>query len=81
MDKQVSQSALNDWEHERDKLKVLWVSSVLAFWFSFIFQMVLFFFNGQINFILVSIIGGMMVLGVALKLKLQSHHRKKPGTD
>jgi len=69
---------LTPWEKERDRIKTLWVMSVLFFWFSAFFQIGLYFFDGQVNFVLLSIITGMMVLGVALKLRLQRHLRKKP---
>ncbi|MEN8178314.1 MAG: hypothetical protein ABFS39_06785 [Pseudomonadota bacterium] len=66
------------WEKEHNRIKTLWVISVLFFWFSAFFQIGLFIVDGQVNFILISIIGGMMVLGVALKLRLQHHLRNKP---
>jgi len=66
------------WEQSRDRLKTLWVVCVLGFWFSILFQVVLYFLKGEINFILMSIILGMMILGVALKVRLQSHLRTRP---
>ncbi len=69
---------LTHWKKERDRLKTLWVVSVIVFWLSVVFQIGLFLYNGQANILLISIIGGMMVLGVALKVRLQLHLRKKP---
>jgi len=66
------------WEQGRDRLKTLWVVCVLGFWFSILFQVVLYFLKGEINFILMSIILGMMILGVALKIRLQRHLRTRP---
>ncbi len=66
------------WEKERDRIKTLWVISVMFFWFSAFFQIGLYYMDGQVNFVLISIIAGMMILGVALKLRLQRHLRRKP---
>ncbi len=65
------------WKQERDKIKTMWVVCVLVFWFSGALQVGLFFYEGKINFVLISIIGGMLVLGVALKIRLQRHLRTK----
>jgi len=78
MENKIDNNSSGEWQSEHDRLKVLWVVCVLAFWFTFAFQIFLFFLDGQINFVLISIIGGMMILGIALKLKLQRHIRKKP---
>ncbi len=69
---------LTPWEKERNRIKTLWVMSVLFFWFSVFFQIGLYIIDGQVNFVLISIITGMMVLGVVLKLRLQHHLRRKP---
>lgn len=71
-------SELTPWEQERDRLKLLLVIVVVIFWLSVIFQVVLYFIqDGRVNFILLSIISGMMVLGVILKTRFQWHLRKK----
>ena len=67
-----------DWEKEGDRLKKLWIMSVVFFWFSVIFQGTLFILDGTLNLILISVIGGMMVLGVVLKWRYQRHMRKDP---
>lgn len=69
---------LKTWERERDRLKRLWVISVAFFWFSVIFQGTLFVLDGTLNLVLLSVIGGMMILGLILKFRLQHHERRKP---
>ncbi len=69
---------LTQWEKDRDRIKTLWVVSVFFFWFSVFFQVGLYILDGQVNFILISIISATMVLGVALKLRLQHHLSRKP---
>ncbi len=67
------------WERERDKLRAFWIVSVLVFWFMVIFQVVMYFWvdQGKASFVLLSIIAGMMVVGVATKTKYQRHLNKK----
>jgi len=66
------------WEREGDRLKKLWVIVVVFFWFSVSFQAALFFMEGSLNFVLLSVVGGMMILGVVLKTRYQLHLRNKP---
>lgn len=66
------------WEKEQAKIRTMWVVAVLFFWASAGFQVVLVILTGKANFILLSIIGGMMVLGVGLKLRLQRILRARP---
>ncbi len=75
---QCGTSFKNDWEREKARLKKLWVIVTLFFWFSLIFQGTLYILDGTLNLVLLSVISGMMVLGIVLKLKLQWHLRKKP---
>ena len=70
-----------EWEQKRDRLKTLWVIVVLAFWVSCGIQLVVYLIKGKIGFILPSVILGMLVLGVALKARLQLHLRKAPTRD
>ncbi|MCP4089353.1 MAG: hypothetical protein GY746_06130 [Gammaproteobacteria bacterium] len=65
------------WKQDRDRLKTLWVICVLGFWFSVFLQAALYYLKGEINFILMSIVFGMMILGVALKARLQQHLRTR----
>lgn len=68
---------LSAWERERDRLRNLWVVSVFFFWLSVVFQAGLYYWqDGRLNFILLSIIGGMMVFGVVLKIRYQRHLKK-----
>ena len=69
----------DSWLRERDRLKTLWVVSVVMFWLSLGFQAVLYILQGETNLVLLSVIGGMLLLGVGLKIRLQLHERKKPG--
>lgn len=68
---------LNEWEKENSKLKSMWVVSIMLFWFSVSFQTVLYIVDNRLNLILTSVIGGMLVIGIALKIKLQRHLAKK----
>ena len=65
-----------DWEKEADRLKKLWVIAAVFFWFSVVFQGTLFILEGGLNLILLSVIGGMMVIGMVLKFRYQRHLRK-----
>jgi Flp pilus assembly protein TadB len=66
------------WEQQRNNLKTMWVATVLLFWLSVAFQVAIYFVTGEINIILVSIILGMMILGIALKIRYQRHLRLEP---
>jgi len=68
---------LNEWEKENNRLKTMWVVASLMFWFSVIFQTVLYFMDQKLNLILSSVIGGMLIIGIALKIRLQRHLAKK----
>ncbi len=69
---------LTTWERDEKKLKTLWVVTVLVFWFSAVFTGVMYYLDdGHLNFILLSITGGMMVLGVVLKFKYQRHLKNR----
>jgi len=68
----------NIWEKEQNRLKKLWIFSVIFFWFSLIFQGTLFIMDGTLNLVLLSVIGGMVILGLILKFRLQYHERRKP---
>ncbi|HHH38806.1 MAG TPA: hypothetical protein ENK50_04425 [Sedimenticola sp.] len=69
---------LAEWERKQSRVRTLWVVVVLFFWFSVGLQVVLFFMSGKANFVLLSVISGMMVLGVTLKLRLQRILRQRP---
>lgn len=67
------------WEREGKRLKTLRVAVVLMFWFSVAFQAVLYYLEeGRFNIVLLSIISGMLVLGVVLKVRYQRHLSMKP---
>jgi hypothetical protein len=66
------------WVREGDKIKNQWVIAVFAFWITVAVQVVVYFYHGKLNFILISIAGGMMVLGVWLKIRHGLHMRKEP---
>ena len=66
------------WEREGERLKKLWIIAVVLFWFSVSFQAGLYFIEGSLNFVLLSVAAGMLILGVVLKARYQLHLRKKP---
>ena len=68
-----------DWSALRDSLKMRWVAAVMAFWVSVAVLVVVFFIEGQLNLILVSICLGLLLVGVWLKTRYQLHLRKGPG--
>jgi len=70
---------LKEWDKERNRLKNLWIVATLFFWFSLIFQIALFILDGSLNLILISVILGVMILGIVLKIRLGLHVRKRPG--
>ena len=70
--------SLTAWEREEKKLKTLWVVVVLVFWFSAAFTLIMYYLSGgRANFVLLSITGGTMVLGVALKIRYQRHLKRR----
>ena len=64
-------AADEQWVRERDRLKTLWVISVVMFWLSLLFQGVLYMIQGKSNLVLLSVIAGMLLLGVGLKVRLR----------
>ncbi len=71
-------SEMAAWERECASLKTRWVLSVITFWITIGIQIIVYFLKGDINYILLSIIFGMMVLGVVLKARWQLHLKKQP---
>ena len=67
-----------EWEQKRDRLKLLWVVAVLAFWVSSGIQLLVYLLEERLEPILLSIILGLLILGVVLKTRLQLHTRKGP---
>lgn len=65
-----------DWATLGRSLKMRWVAAVMAFWVSIAVLIVVFFIEGQLNLILVSICLGLMIVGVWLKTRYQLHLRK-----
>lgn len=77
----VSGAASDDWsiwDRARKTLKTQWVASVMAFWVSAAVLGVIFLLEGKLNLILVSIVLGMLVIGMWLKTRYQLHLRKEP---
>ena len=66
------------WDRARKTLKTQWVASVIAFWVSAAVLGVVFFIENKLNLILVSIVLGMLLIGVWLKTRYQLHLRKEP---
>ena len=69
----------DDWATVGRSLKTRWVAAVLAFWVSTVILVIVFFIEGQLNLILISICLGLMIVGVWLKTRYQLHLRKEPG--
>ena len=69
------------WSSERDRLKFFWVLAAVAFWVTVIVQMLVFLLKNELNLILISIAGGMMILGLWFKIRFQLHMRKQPPND
>ncbi len=66
------------WAKQRDTRKTLWVVAVLAFWGSAAMQVVLYYYHGGLNLVLMSVVLGTMVLGVWLKARYLLHLRNEP---
>ena len=68
--------ACTKWSREGEKIKIQWVIAVVAFWVTVAIQVVVYFYHGKLNFILLSIAGGMLTLGMWLKVRHGLHMRK-----
>ena len=64
------------WKRQQDKLKTLWVVCVVLFWISLGIQLAVYVLRGEPDLVLMSIVLGLLVLGVVLKIRLQLHERK-----
>ena len=69
------------WSSERDRIKLFWVLATVAFFVTVIVQVLVYLFKDELNLILISIAGGMMVLGLWFKIRFQLHMRKQPPND
>ncbi len=68
----------SEWVKQRDRAKLLWVVTTLAFWISLVILGVVFLIKGELNFVLISVVLGMLILGVWLKTRYQLMLRKEP---
>ncbi len=68
----------SEWIKQRDRAKLLWVVTTLAFWISLVILGVVFLMKGELNFVLISVVLGMLILGVWLKTRYQLMQRKEP---
>jgi uncharacterized OB-fold protein len=75
---ELASDAWSVWERARKTLKTQWVASVIAFWVSAAVLGVVFTIENKLNLILVSIVLGMLVIGMWLKTRYQLHLRKEP---
>jgi predicted membrane protein len=66
------------WEKQRDRAKLLWVVSVLAFWITVAIMATVYFLEKRLDLILISVALGMMILGLWLKTRFQLIARKEP---
>lgn len=69
------------WSSERDRIRLFWVLATVAFFVTVIVQVLVYLFKDELNLILISIAGGMMVLGLWFKIRFQLHMRKQPPND
>ena len=67
------------WSKDGNSLKTKWVTSVVAFWVSTAVLLLVYIIEKKLNLILVSIVLGMMIIGVWLKTRYQLHQRSEPG--
>jgi hypothetical protein len=68
------------WRRECGTAKTLWVIATLGFWVSLgILLLVFWLGDGELNLILVSVVLGLLVVGVWLKLRYQLLLRKGGG--
>ncbi len=68
----------SEWIKQRDRAKLLWVVTTLAFWISLAILGVVYLLNGELSFVLISVVLGMLILGVWLKTRYQLMLRKEP---
>ena len=68
----------SEWSKTGKTIKNQWIASVLTFWVSVVVLGVLFYIENRLNLIVLSIIFGMLILGVWLKTRYQLHQRKEP---
>ena len=66
------------WSKESKTRKTLWTASVIALWLSIAVQAVLYVIQNKLSLVVLSIIVGVLVLGVWLKTRYQLHQRKEP---
>ncbi|MFC1680607.1 hypothetical protein ACFL1S_02285 [Pseudomonadota bacterium] len=66
------------WSKAGNALKTKWVASVAAFWVSMVVMLIVYFVEKKLNLILASIVLGMMLIGVWLKIRYQMHQRAEP---
>ena len=69
------------WSSERDRIKFFWVLAVVAFWVTVVIQLLVYLLRDELDLILISIAGGMIVLGLWFKIRFQLHMRKQPPND
>ena len=67
-----------DWTRARNSLKTRWVAAVMAFWVSVAVLAIVFFIDGRLDPILVSIALGLLVVGIWLKIRYRTHLRRDP---
>lgn len=60
-----------DWTRARNSLKTRWVAAVMAFWVSVAVLAIVFFIDGRLDPILVSIALGLLVVGIWLKINTE----------
>jgi len=66
------------WDKKQRQAKTLWVIAVLAFWVTVAVFGVVYFLEGRVDLLLISIALGLMILGVWLKARYQLIVRSEP---
>ena len=66
------------WSKESKTRKTLWTASVITFWVSAIILGFLYVIQNKLSLVVLSIVVGMLILGVWLKARYQIHLRKEP---
>lgn len=75
---EVASDPWSQWSRTGKTLRIQWVASVIAFWVSTAVLAVVFFIENKLNLILISVVLGMLLIGVWLKTRYQLHQRAEP---
>lgn len=68
----------SEWAKERDRAKLLWIVTTLAFWISLAILGFVYLLKDELHFVLISVVLGMLLLGIWLKLRYKLVLRREP---